>query len=317
MTASRSAVVINPVKVVDLDARRAEICAALAEAGWPEPMWLPTTPDDPGCGMAQQAVDAGVEVVFACGGDGTVMACAAALAGTGVAMAVIPSGTGNLLAANLGLSSDVVAAVAVAVQGGRRRIDVGGVADADTVSGHPGTFTVMAGMGFDAHMIDATSDALKARIGWLAYVLAGARQLRRSRMHVRISLDGGPPMRRTARTVLIANVGRLQGGILLLPAAEPDDGYLDVAVLSPNTLVHWLQLAWAVLRRRPRVPRLETFRARSVDVHSNRVQPRELDGDVIAAARSLSVAVRPSALTVCVLLTAPSAPGTPESRPAV
>src|SRR6185437_7409382 len=129
------------------------------------------TPDDPGCGMAQRALDDGVDVVFACGGDGTVMACAAVLAGTDVALAVIPSGTGNLLAANLGLSADVVAAVKVATGGGRRRIDVGRVADADTVSGHPGCFTVMAGMGFDAEMIDATSDTLKARIGWFAYVL--------------------------------------------------------------------------------------------------------------------------------------------------
>ncbi len=317
MTSStRSAVVINPVKVVDLDERRKEICAALAEVGWPEPLWLPTTPDDPGCGMAQQAVDAGVGVVFACGGDGTVMACAAALAGTAVALAIIPSGTGNLLAANLDLSPEVAAGVALAVEGGRRRIDVGGVADADTVTGHPGTFTVMAGMGFDAQMIDATSDTLKARIGWFAYVLAGARQLRRGRMRVRISLDGGAPLRRRARSVLIANVGRLQGGILLLPDARPDDGCLDVAVLSPRTLGHWLRLGYAVLRRRPRVPRMETFRARSVDVRSDRVQQRELDGDVIAPDRSLTVSVRPAALTLCVPVTAPTSPGTPESHPA-
>jgi hypothetical protein len=51
-----SAVVVNPSKVADLDAHRAEICAALAAAGWPEPLWLPTTPEDPGCGMAQHAV---------------------------------------------------------------------------------------------------------------------------------------------------------------------------------------------------------------------------------------------------------------------
>jgi diacylglycerol kinase family enzyme len=313
MTSStRSAVVINPVKVVDLDERRKEICAALAEVGWPEPLWLPTTPDDPGCGMAQQAVDAGVDVVFACGGDGTVMACAAALAGTAVALAIIPSGTGNLLAANLDLSPEVAAGVALAVEGGRRRIDVGGVADADTVTGHPGTFTVMAGMGFDAQMIDATSDTLKARIGWFAYVLAGARQLRRGRMRVRISLDGGAPLRRRARSVLIANVGRLQGGILLLPDARPDDGCLDVAVLSPRTLGHWLRLGYAVLRHRPRVPRMETFRARSVDVRSDRVQQRELDGDVIAPDRSLTVSVRPAALTLCVPVTAPTSPGTPE-----
>jgi diacylglycerol kinase family enzyme len=302
---ARAAVVINPVKVLDLDARRAEIGAALADAGWPAPLWLPTTADDPGCGQARDAVAAGVEVVFACGGDGTVMACAGVLAGTAVALAVIPSGTGNLLAANLGLTSDVVDAVRVATAGGRRRVDVGAVSSVDSVAGsgadpEPACFTVMAGMGFDAEMIDATSDSWKARIGWLAYVVAGVRRLHRGRLRVRISLDGARPFRRRARTVLVANVGRLQGGITLLPDAEPDDGLLDVAVLTPRTLRHWLRLAYAVLRRRPQVPGMETFRARSVDIRSDTVQPRELDGDVIAPARSLTVEVRPQALTVCV-----------------
>src|SRR5690349_2215523 len=148
---AKAAVVVNPVKVVDLDAHRAGIGAALAEAGWPAPLWLTTTPDDPGCGQAREAIAAGVEVVFACGGDGTVMACAAVLAGTEVALAVIPSGTGNLLAANLGLSSDVVDAVRVATAGHRRRIDIGQVGGLDAVP-EPACFTVMAGMGFDAEM---------------------------------------------------------------------------------------------------------------------------------------------------------------------
>src|SRR5688572_3256776 len=152
-TGPRSAVVVNPAKVLDLDERRREICAALAEAGWPEPLWLTTTVDDPGCGMAREAVDAGAEVVFVCGGDGTIMAVAGVLAGTRVAMAVVPSGTGNLLAANLGLSGDAAAAVVVATQGDRKVIDVGVVENT--------VFTVMAGIGFDALMIQTTSEPLK------------------------------------------------------------------------------------------------------------------------------------------------------------
>jgi YegS/Rv2252/BmrU family lipid kinase len=297
---SVSAVVVNPSKVVDLDARREEICAALAEAGWPEPLWLLTTPEDPGCGMAQQAVESGVEVVFAFGGDGTVMACAAVLAGTQVALAVLPSGTGNLLATNLGLPSDVSEGIALATNGARRRIDVGAVENADTASGHGGCFTVMAGMGFDAQMLDATSNTMKKHLGWLAYALAALRYLRHRPMRVRIRLDGGAPLRRRVRTVLIGNVGKLQGGILLLPDAEPDDGCLDVAVLSPRNLGQWVQLAIGVMRKQPVVPRMETFRARKVEVRSNHEQPRELDGDVIAPSRSLTVTVRSAALTVCV-----------------
>src|SRR5207247_6252451 len=101
VTGPPPAVVVNPAKISDLDGRRREICAALAEAGWPEPLWLETTPEDPGCGQTAEAVEQGAEVVFACGGDGTVMACAGTLAGTEVALAILPSGTGNLLATNM------------------------------------------------------------------------------------------------------------------------------------------------------------------------------------------------------------------------
>ena len=287
-----SAVVVNPSKVVDLEGHRRQICAALAEAGWPEPLWLETTREDPGCGQTAEAVDKGAEVVFACGGDGTVMACAGVLAGTDVALAVLPSGTGNLLATNLDLPSDVAAGVRSATAGGRRRIDLG-------TCGRT-YFTVMAGMGFDAQMIDATSEALKRRIGWPAYVLAALRQLRHRPIRLRIRLDGGQPLRRRARTVLVGNVGKLQGGIPLLPDARPDDGWLDVAVLSPHTIGHWLAMAWGVLRRRREVRRMETFRARHVEVYSDRPQPRELDGDLIEPDRSLDVAIRPGALLLCV-----------------
>jgi diacylglycerol kinase family enzyme len=292
LTGPRSAVVVNPSKVTDLDGRRREICAALAAAGWPEPLWLETTPEDPGCGQTAEAVRSGATVVFACGGDGTVMACAGTLAGTEVALAVLPSGTGNLLATNMNLPSRVADGIRVATEGTRRRIDLGSCGRTH--------FTVMAGMGFDAQMIDATSEDLKRRFGWPAYVFAALRYLRHRPIRVRIRLDGGKPIRRRARTVLVGNVGKLQGGIPLLPDAEPDDGWLDVAVLTPYTIRHWLAMAWGVLRRRRDVARMETFRARHVEVFSNRPQPRELDGDLIEPARTLDVTIRPAALWLCV-----------------
>ncbi|MEU7866029.1 diacylglycerol kinase family protein [Dactylosporangium sp. NPDC049140] len=290
----RSAVVINPSKVLDLGERRRELCGALADAGWPEPLWLETTPEDPGCGMAREAAAAGVEVVLVCGGDGTVMAVAGELAGTDVAIALVPSGTGNLLATNLGVPHDVAEAVAVAITGRRRRIDVGEVEGA-------GVFTVMAGMGFDAAMVGDTPDSAKARFGWAAYVATGLRNLTRRRASVRIRLDGGRWLRRRVSSVLVANVGRLQGGLPLLPDAEPDDGYLDVAVLTPNHVGDWVRLAGGVLLRRGAATHgLETFRARSVEVHAARDEPRELDGDVVAPGRRLAARIRPGALVVCV-----------------
>jgi YegS/Rv2252/BmrU family lipid kinase len=292
VTGQRSAVVINPTKVVDLDDRRRLICEALAGAGWSEPMWLETTRDDTGAKQTRQAVDAGVDVVFACGGDGTVMACVGALVGTEVALAVLPAGTGNLLAANLGLPDDPVAGVEVAVKMGRRKIDVGVVGDR--------AFAVMAGMGFDAAMVAGAPERLKARLGWPAYAVSAARNLRARPMRVEVRLDDRPPIRRRARSVLVANVGRLQAGIRLLTDAEPDDGLLDVALITPRKLRHWAVLALSVLFRRDRTPRMEVYRARRVEVTSDRPQPRQLDGDVIESSDTLSVHIKHEALWLCV-----------------
>jgi diacylglycerol kinase family enzyme len=290
--ALRSAVIVNPVKVTDRDLLRRTIAGALAAAGWPEPMWLETTADDPGSGQACQAVRDGAELVFACGGDGTVMACVTALAGTDVALAVLPAGTGNLLAANLGLTGDLATGIEVVLQGGRRRIDVGSVGER--------SFAVMAGMGFDAHMLDATNDTAKKLVGWLAYTAGAARHLLDRPMRIRIALDGRPAFARRSRTVIIGNVGQLQGGMRLLKDARPDDGLLDVAVLSPRTLRHWMSLGWGVLRRKDAVPHMETFTAARVEISSTRVQPRQLDGDLIEAGKHLLVTVRPKALLLCV-----------------
>ena len=232
-----------------------------------------------------------MDVVFVCGGDGTVMACATELAGSGVALAVLPCGTGNLLAGNLCLPTAVAEVVALAVGGQRRRVYVGALEN--------GCFAVMAGMGFDAAMMESSSDVLKKHLGWPAYVLGGLRRLGDRPMRLRIRLDGQPAIRRRARSVLVANVGKLQGGIELLPEARPDDGVFDIAVLTPRHLRDWFTLAWAVLRKRPSAPRMETFRARNVTILSDKVQQREADGDLIAPSRELSVTVRPGALLLC------------------
>ena len=287
-----SAVVVNPSKVDDLDELRHTVEATLSQAGWPAPRWLETSVDDPGLGQTRAAVESGAEVVFVCGGDGTVMSAVSALVGTEVSMAVLPAGTGNLLAANLGLSTDLAAGLAVALEGGMRRLDVG------MLEGRH--FAVMAGMGFDAHMLDATSATAKAHIGWPAYVLGAMKHLKDRPMRVTIRIDGAEPMRRRARSVLIANVGRLQGGVRLLAEAEPDDGVLDIAILTPNTLRKWLALGWGLLRRSERVPSMEVFRGSHIDVISDRAQPRQLDGDLTEASDRLIVEVIPKAFWLCV-----------------
>jgi len=289
---TRSTVVANPTKVTRMPGRRAEIGQVLTGAGWAVPGWLETSVADPGGGQTRQAVSDGAGVVFAAGGDGTVMACANALLGTGVALAVLPFGTGNLLARNLGVSMRTTEAVALATGEGRRQLDVGLVEDR--------CFLIMAGMGLDAAMLHDAPAVLKARIGWPAYGLAAMRHLCTLPMTVEISLDGAPPFTRQARTVLVGNCGRLQGGIRLMPEAMPDDGVLDVAVLMPPRRRNWLALAWALLRQQRTPPSMEVFQAAHIAIRSDQQHPRQLDGELIEPSHALTVDIRPGALWLCV-----------------
>ena len=287
----RSAVIVNPVRVTGAAQLREVLEATLAKAGWPPTTWHETTAADPGTGQARQAVAQGADVVFVCGGDGTVRSVVAGLIGSATALAVLPAGTGNLLAMNLGLPLDHAEGIRLAVQGARRRIDVGQV-DGEV-------FAVMAGMGFDAVLMAEASTTLKARLGPIAYVLSALRHLLDRPMRVDIVIDDAPALRRRARTVLVGNVGELQAGIALFPDAEPDDGRLDVAIIAPKHLGHWARIAWGVLRRHRKVPRLEILRCSRITVRSDREQPRELDGDVIRPGRTLDVSIRSGALLVC------------------
>lgn len=289
----RPYVIFNPVRR-DAEARRELVRGALAAAGLGHARWLDTTEQDPGAGRCREAVAAGADLVLACGGDGTVMECVTGIAGTGVPLALLPAGTGNLLALNFGIPLTAPAAIEVALHGERRRIDVGTVGDQ--------RFAVMAGMGFDAAMLRDAPARLKHLIGWPAYVLSGLVNLLRSPLaDFVVHLDGQPPLHRTGRGVLVANVGRLQGGIAMLAGALGDDGLLEVAVLKPRTVLDWARLAGRVVTRRARdSAQLETWAAARVTVDSDRPLALELDGEVRPEARRLEVGILPGALTLCV-----------------
>ena len=287
---SRAAVIVNPAKLGDVARFRGQVSAAMAERGWGEPMWLATTPDDPGEGQARTAVKDGADLVVACGGDGTVTACAAGLAGSRTPMAVVPAGTGNLLARNLGLPLDVRGALEVALAGVNRELDVG------VANGRP--FLVMAGLGLDAQMLGSTSEPLKKRLGWVAYVVAGLRHLRDRPMRVTLRADGGPPERRRASAVIAGNVGRLQGGLTLLPGAAPDDGLLDVVVLTATGWAGWLAVLAQVALRRGAGGPVTRGAFRELRIDADREYPWELDGELMGSTRQLAVAIRPERLLV-------------------
>jgi diacylglycerol kinase family enzyme len=298
----RIAFVVNPTKVEDLQVTQQVVAAICTEAGWAEPTWFETTADDPGEGQTRAAVKAGADVVCAFGGDGTVRVVGSTLAGTGVPLGVIAAGTGNLLARNLSLPLDLHSAVRVALSGRDMPIDVGRCTlDVTGEDEQPRqlAFLVMAGLGFDAAIMADVQDAMKERIGYLAYVAAGARNLRGPQMRVRLSFDDEPPIARRVRTVLTGNVGRIGGGINLMPEARADDGYLDTLTLSPHGVVGWTAVAGRVLtRRRSGHERVEHRRCRRLHIAMDEPQPVQVDGDVVAEVRGVEIHLDRLALVV-------------------
>ncbi|MGI9614217.1 MAG: diacylglycerol/lipid kinase family protein [Acidimicrobiales bacterium] len=292
----RVVAIVHPGKVGDRGAAQARLAELVEALGQEKPRWVETSAGDPGPGQARAAVAAGADMVMVWGGDGTMIGVAAALAGTGLPLAILPGGTGNLLARNLGVPLDLAGAVEVAYSGRNRTIDL---LDVDLGGGETRLSAVMCGMGWDAEMM-AAPDERKRRLGWGAYAIEGARSAGSKPMPLRISVDGGPEQRLSGHTVLVANVGMLVAGLVLVPEAEPDDGLLDVLVVAPSSPVDWIRTTAGLVTRTgsDSDPSRIRFRGREVRIATGHVRKRQIDGDLVTAGSGLNVAVRPGALVV-------------------
>lgn len=305
----RIGIVWNPIKV-DGDELRAAVATVFGDDA--EVVWWETTAGDPGSGMAHEAVDGGCDVVIAVGGDGTVRVVAEAVAGTDVALGIVPRGTGNLLARNLDVPiGDISAALERIRDGEERRIDLGWVALGDEADAEEHAFTVMIGFGLDAQMLAETDDELKAKVGWLAYVQALGRAAQATELvDASITLDDEDAEDVRVHTVLIGNCGMIQGGINLLPDAVPDDGRLDVLLVSAEGVLGWLDTARSVLwdnglRRAISGDEVAVSTDSATHASAERIrvtlqepQPFEIDGEEAGVASSFAVRVQPGAVRV-------------------
>lgn len=291
------AVVVNGSRVRDVGRLRRACELAAGTAGWQRPLIGATTADDAGSGLTRAALEAGAALVVAVGGDGTVRACAEALAGSRVPLAIVPAGSANLTARALGIPVRLGPALAVAFGGRNRTIDLGRADGA--------VFVAMAGIGLDAAVVGAARGLAKRLAGWPAYAAAATGQLLRRPVTFTVGIDGGAPLVRRARCVTVGNSGALPGGFAIMPDARLDDGRLDVVVLAPAGLPGWADVGWRVaLGSRRDDAQLQRCQASSVEIRAGEPGgeapelPRQLDGEIVSTSSALSVRVLPGALLV-------------------
>lgn len=288
---SRVAVVANVRK--NLDGGLAELRKVLEGAGFPDALWYEIPKSKTAGKRVREAINEGASVVFVWGGDGTIQRSLEGFAGSDAALAIVPAGTANLLATNLGVPRHIRGAVEVGLRGDRREIDVG------VVNGE--RFCVMAGGGFDARMIRDASRERKDRFGRLAYIASGARHLRDAPTKARIRVDGESWVDDRVACVLVGNVGSLFGGVTIFDRARPDDGRLDVGVINTDGVLGWMRaLARTAFGHAERSPFVEVTSGRSIDVKFDRKVAYELDGGDRSPTKRLRIEVEPASLTVCV-----------------
>ena len=273
-----------------------ELWRVLQAEGIADPFWVVVPKSKKAPAQVQRALDDGAELVFAWGGDGMVQRCVGVLAGSGAGLAIIPAGTANLFASNLGIPQDIEEAVAVGLRGDRHEFDVGRFNDE--------RFAVMAGAGFDAAMIrDSGDGGLKERIGRAAYVWSGSENLRSKPFRATIEVDGAEWYKGKATCILLGNVGKLVGGVEVFEDARPDDGKLEVGVVTADGVLDWSRMMGrAVAGSLGDSPFTQTTKARDVRVKLSRKVLYELDGGDRTKVKSFKVKVEPRAITVCVPL---------------
>ncbi|TDT29103.1 bifunctional phosphatase PAP2/diacylglycerol kinase family protein [Naumannella halotolerans] len=293
---ARCAIIYNPSKIVDEAAFRRHVDYELSRHQFVRTLWLPTTVDEPGRGLAEVAISKSVGLVLVAGGDGTVRSVCDGMAGSGIPLGIVPAGTGNLLARNLGIPRDERAAIDVAFDGQTRKIDLVKL----RVDDQPETqhFAVMGGMGFDAAVFEQTNADLKKAVGSAAYFVAGAQAAGFEPFAASVQIDDHPPVSRRLSVAVIGNVGFLQAGIELFPDARPDDGVLDVILASPRTLRDWARILTTVLAVRGTDEHLVRRRGKRISITAEEPVAYQLDGDTIGHARRLVASVDAQALTL-------------------
>jgi diacylglycerol kinase (ATP) len=288
-----SAVAVIAHSGKSLDGGLPELRKALEREGVTDVLWYEVTKSRLAPKQLSKALDKGANLVFVWGGDGMVQRCVDVVAGSDATMAIVPAGTANLFASNLGIPKHIDRAVEVGLRGDRRKLDVG------RMNGE--RFAVMAGVGFDARVIRDATTKMKHVLGRTAYVWAAAKNLRTKPFAAEIQVDGKDWYEGQASLVLFGNVGEAFAGVKAFDDAQPDDGLLEIGVGSADGVLQWGRtLARSATGHASKSPFVHVTKGRSVDVRLSRKILYELDGGDREKKKRFRVDIQPSAVTVCV-----------------
>ena len=291
----RAAVIINPISGtggrLDIARARAEMAAAFLEARGVEPEVFLTERVGHARELALATIAQGVAVVIAWGGDGTINEVASVLAFGPAALGIVPSGSGNGLARELGIPFEPDRALAVAL-GDRER-----VIDAGELDGR--LFFNIAGIGLDARVAHEFSAGGMVRRGFARYLEITARELFTYRPDEHTIVTDGEPQRERALLIAIANARQYGNGALIAPEARVDDGKLDVVVIAYRSPIRaLLQVPRVFLGQIGRVPGVTMRRATEVEITSAHQVLYHVDGEPFVGGASIRGHVRPQALRV-------------------
>ncbi|MBT1163407.1 diacylglycerol/lipid kinase family protein [Bifidobacterium felsineum] len=271
--------------------------------------------DKDGRACALEALEDGADVVIAVGGDGTVRTVASAVSGTGHALGIIPIGTGNLFARNMGIPvDDIDAALTVATSHGSRLVDMGRLRLLDhPEDDHGHAFLIIAGIGFDAAMIDDTDPALKANISWLAYFVGGIKNLFAPKFRGNLTItsaDGSTHSIKNLdfRTIMAGNCGQIPV-FSLMPAASYDDGILDFEIIdTTGGILGWANLFGDVVHQtitgKPEQNPLSTnstveqVQGITAEITLEKPAKAQVDGDMLPETKHIRFSVDQRALIV-------------------
>jgi diacylglycerol kinase (ATP) len=268
-------IIVNPsARKLPKRARLHEAAEWLRANGWTAERVETAGPDD-ATRIAVKAAERGLPLLFVCGGDGTLNEAVNGLAGSETALAVIPAGTVNLWAREVGLLKKPVEAVRLAAEGERRRIDLGRAG-----SRH---FLLMAGYGLDAAVAHRVSHGVKGRLGAAAYALSAVRQAMTYRgSRVALTMDR-ERLERNVLMLIAGNTRNYAGVTQITGKALVDDGRLDLCVYAGSGRwdILWLALL-TLLGRHGRSKKVTQRRVTRVDLGWGTPLLAQLDGEAIA-----------------------------------